>query len=55
MTTRLILYADEEKVLTKGEVYGKEIYLAEGEGSEEYYEITESEYENLIKEESEHV
>ena len=48
MTTRMILYADEGKVLTNGEIYGKEIYLAEGVSAENFREITDAEY-NVIQ------
>jgi hypothetical protein len=55
MKTRKIIYADEGKILTNGEIYGKQIFLAEGESESDYHEITEKEYnkimeENLIKE-----
>ena len=51
MKTRTILYADEGKVLTNGEVYGKTIYLDEGQSEESFYEITNEEYENIINQE----
>ena len=53
MTTRMILYADEGKVLTNGEIYGKEIYLAEGVSAEDFYEISDAEYEAIQAAEAE--
>ena len=49
MKTRMILYADEGKVLTDGEVYGKTVYLAEGRELSEFHEITEAEYNEILK------
>lgn len=51
MKTRMILYADEGKVLTNGEIYGREIYLAEGLDGKDFYEITQDEYERIQEEE----
>lgn len=53
MKTRIILYADEKKILTDGEIYGKTIYIAEGRDASEFYEITESEYKKILEEEEE--
>ena len=53
MKTRTILYADEGKILTNGENYGKQIFLAEGESGFSYYEISEEEYANVLKKQEE--
>lgn len=49
MKTRTILYADEGKILTNGEVYGRQIYLADGVLEEDFHEITEEEYKEVLK------
>ena len=49
MVTRIVLTADEGKVLTDGENYGKQIFLAEGKTAEGYYEITEKEYNEIVE------
>ena len=51
MKVRKVLYADEGKVLTNGEVYGKIVYLADDEAESTYYEITEAEYEATLPKE----
>lgn len=53
MKTRMILYADENMILTDGEVYGKTVYLAEGRELSEFHEITDAEYEQILKDEEE--
>lgn len=40
----IMLKADEGKVLTNGEVYGKTILLGNGDKAENYHEITDEEY-----------
>lgn len=49
MKHRTVLYADEGKVLTNGTDYGKQIFLADGVEASSYYEITESEYEEILE------
>ena len=53
MKERIVLYADEGKVLTNGEIYGTQIFLAESDNAENYHEITKEEYENIISVETE--
>ena len=48
MKTRTILYADDNKVLTNGEIYGTQIFLAEGEYADNYHEISDKEYEKIM-------
>lgn len=43
MTTRKVIYADTGKTLTDGEIYGKQIFLADGKDESDYYEITDEE------------
>ena len=49
MKTRKIIYADEGKILTNGEIYGRQIYLAESVSEADFYEITEAEYEDIMR------
>ena len=50
MKKMITLYADEGKVLTNGEIYGTVISLAEGLDDAGFYEITEAEHEEILKE-----
>ena len=47
---QITIIADEGKWLTDGENYGKTISLAEGVSVDNYYEITDEEYEIIMKE-----
>ena len=51
MKTRKIIYADEGKILTNGEIYGRQIFLAEGVSETDFHEITEAEYEEILRKE----
>lgn len=54
MKTRLIIYADEGKVLTDGEIYGTEIYLSDTAKAEDFHEITQAEYDEILKRDNDH-
>ena len=47
------LIADDGKILTDGETYGREIFLGKGRSADEFHEITEEEYEEILKAEKE--
>ena len=47
MKERMIIYADEGKVLTNGTVYGTQIFLADTDAKENYWEITQEEYDAI--------
>jgi hypothetical protein len=49
MKTRIVISADEGKVLTDGTTYGRVIYLAEGIDIDSFHEITEKEYQKILK------
>ena len=49
MKQRIVLYANENMVLTNGEHYGKVIFLADGVSPDRYYEITEEEYKKIVE------
>ena len=49
MKTRKVIYADEGKVLTNGDIYGKQIFLAEGVSEDSFREISDEEYETILE------
>lgn len=46
--TLLKLTASDSHVLTNGEIYGKEVYLGVNDRAENWYEITDAEYAEII-------
>ena len=44
---QIILTADEGMYLTNGETYGKTVVLPESASADEWYEITEQEYNKM--------
>ena len=49
MRTRKVIYADYGMVLTDGKHYGKQIFLSEDSSPYDYWEITEEEYESILR------
>ena len=50
---RTVLQAEEGKVYTNGEIYGKIIYLADGASKDSFYQITEEEYNAIMESQKE--
>ena len=48
--TRIVLIADEGKVLTNGETYAKSITLGDWDSPDNYHEITTEEYARIMEE-----
>lgn len=46
---RTPIKAREGMILTNGEIYGTEIFLAEGMRAEDFYEIPEAEYQAIMR------
>lgn len=55
MKQRIIIIADEGKILTNGTDYGTTIHLAVGADASTYYEIPIEEYEAILAQGSEEV
>jgi hypothetical protein len=53
MKQRIVLYAEDGKVLTDGKIYGRQIFLADDADPKAFYEITDAEYEEILQAESE--
>ncbi len=51
--TRIRITASEGMILTDGEIYGTDIFLAEGKNDKDFYEISQEEYEKILKAEEE--
>lgn len=51
--TTTVLTASEGHILTDSEIYGKVIYLGKGRTPDEFSEITEEEYQEILKKQEE--
>lgn len=55
ISTRTILHAEEGMILTDGNTYGRVIMLGENRSTEEFREITEEEYGEVLKAQEEEI
>ena len=53
MKKMITIYADEGKMLTNGEVYGTTVHLAENDDGADFYEITQEQYDEILRKEAE--
>lgn len=51
---RTSIKASDGMILTNGEIYGSEIFLAEGLSAEDFHEISRAEYALIAEAETEH-
>ena len=47
-----VLKADNGKVVTDGQIYGKTVILPDNRSETEFHEISESEYNEIVKEQT---
>ena len=52
---RTSIKAREGHILTNGEIYGSDIFLAEGVSEDDFHEITIEEYNRILEAEAEEV
>lgn len=48
--SRIKMVATEGMILTNGEIYGKEVFLGTGDSPDNWWEISEKEYDKIMKE-----
>ena len=53
MNQKKILIADKGMIYTNGEIFGKKLYYVTEEAEKSYYQITEAEYEKILREQEE--
>lgn len=48
MKQMITIFADDDKILTDGKIFGTTISLAVGETADNFYEITKEEYDEIL-------
>lgn len=52
MIVREVIYADKGNVLTNGELYGTPIFIGDGMNINDFHEISNEEYQQILSENS---